>query len=123
MEHPQGVGIVGIVGTVGIVGIVGITFFHPEPRPTTPSVLVDISCYAYLKEHKLKYQHSASLLSKIRFLCLFFKWYYNFFVNRSESLKKKSYKLSLSKVLIYSIAFFDQTFTSKLFFPSPWLLC
>ena len=42
LEHPQGVGIVGIVGTVGIVGIVGIEFCHPEPRPTTPSVLVDI---------------------------------------------------------------------------------
>ena len=42
LEHPQGVGIVGIVGTVGIVGIVGIEFCRPEPRPTTPSVLVDI---------------------------------------------------------------------------------
>ena len=54
LEHPQGVGIVGIVGTVGIVGIVGIKFYHPEPRPTTPSVLVDISCYSYLKEQKIK---------------------------------------------------------------------
>ena len=45
LEHPQGVGIVGIVGTVGIVGMVGmvgIEFWRPEPRPTTPSVLVDI---------------------------------------------------------------------------------
>ena len=69
LEHSQGVG---IVGTVGIVGIVGIEFCHPEPQPTTPSVLVGISCYSYLKEHKLKYQHSASLLFKIRFLCLWF---------------------------------------------------
>ena len=43
---------VGIVGTVGIVGIDGIEFSHPEPRPTTPSVLVDISFYSYLKEYK-----------------------------------------------------------------------
>ena len=42
LEHPQGVGRVGIVGTVGIVGIVGIEFCRPEPRPTTPSVLVDM---------------------------------------------------------------------------------
>ena len=49
LEHPQGVGIIGIVGTVGIVGIVGIKFYRPEPRPTTPSLLVDISCYSYLK--------------------------------------------------------------------------
>ena len=49
LEHPQGVGIVGIVGTVGIVGI---EFCHPEPRPTIPSVLVDISSYSYLKEQK-----------------------------------------------------------------------
>ena len=55
LEHPQGVGIVGIVGTVGIVGIVGIEFYRPEPRPTTPSVLVDISSYSYLKEQKLRY--------------------------------------------------------------------
>ena len=55
LEHPQGVGIVRIVGTVGIVGIVGIEFFRPEPRPTTPSVLVDISSYSYLKEQKLRY--------------------------------------------------------------------
>ena len=54
LEHPQGVGIVGIVGTVGIVGIVGIEFYHPEHRPTTPSVLVDISCYSYPKEQKNK---------------------------------------------------------------------
>ena len=25
------------------------TFYHPEPQPTTPIVLVDISSYAYLK--------------------------------------------------------------------------
>ena len=42
LEHPQGVGIVGIVGTVGIVRIVGIEFYRPQPRPITPSVLVDI---------------------------------------------------------------------------------
>ena len=45
LEHPKGVGIVGIVGTVGIVGIVWIVwieFCRPEPRLTTPSVLVDI---------------------------------------------------------------------------------
>ena len=42
LEHPQRVGIVGIVGTVGIGGIVGIKFCHPKPRPTTPSILVDI---------------------------------------------------------------------------------
>ena len=47
LEHPQGVG---IVGTVGIVGIVGIEFCQPEPRPTTPSILVDILCYSYLKD-------------------------------------------------------------------------
>ena len=52
LEHPQGVG---IVGTVGIVGIVGIEFCRPEPRPTTPSVWVDISSYSYLKEQKLSY--------------------------------------------------------------------
>ena len=45
LEHPQG---------VGIVGIVGIEFCHPEPRPTPLSVLVDISCYSYLKEQKIK---------------------------------------------------------------------
>ena len=59
LEHPQGVGIVGMVGTVGTVGtvgIVGIEFCHPEPRPTTPSVLVDISSYSYLKEQKLSYK-------------------------------------------------------------------
>ena len=39
LEHPQGVGIVGIVGTAGIVWI---KFCRPEPRPTTPSVLVVI---------------------------------------------------------------------------------
>ena len=55
LEHPQGVGIVGIVGTVGIVGIVGIKFCRPKPQPTTPSILVDISSYAYLKEQKLSY--------------------------------------------------------------------
>ena len=55
LEHPQGVGIVGIVGTVGIVVIVGIEFCRPEPRPTTPSDLVDISSYSYLKEQKLWY--------------------------------------------------------------------
>ena len=55
LEHPQGVGIVKIVGTVGIVGIVGIEFYPPEPRPTTPSVLVDISTYSYLKEQRLGY--------------------------------------------------------------------
>ena len=55
LEHPQGVGIVGIVGTVGVVGIVGIEFYSPEPRPTTPSVLVDISSYSYLKEKKLSH--------------------------------------------------------------------
>ena len=55
LEHPQGVGIVGIVGTVGMVGIVGIEFCRPEPRPTTPSVLVDISSYSYLKEEKKRY--------------------------------------------------------------------
>ena len=55
LEHPQGVGIVGIVGTVGIVGIVGIEFFCPEPRPTTSSVLVDISSFSYLKEQKFSY--------------------------------------------------------------------
>ena len=52
LEHPQGVGIVGIVGTVGTVGIVGIEFYRPEPRPTTPSVLVDMWSYSYLKEQK-----------------------------------------------------------------------
>ena len=60
LEHPQGVGMVGIVGTVGIVGrvgIVGIEFCHPEPRPTTSSVLVDISCYSYLKEPNKKSIH------------------------------------------------------------------
>ena len=55
LEHPQGVVIVGIVGTVGTVGIVGIEFCRPEPRPTTPSVLVDISSYAYLIEQKIRY--------------------------------------------------------------------
>ena len=55
LEHPQGLGIVGIVGTVGIVGIVGIEFCRPEPRPTAPSVLVDISCYSYLKEQRFRY--------------------------------------------------------------------
>ena len=61
MEHSQGVGTVGTVGTVGIVGIfgivgiVGIEFYHPEPRPTTPSVLVYTSSYSYLKEQKLSY--------------------------------------------------------------------
>ena len=50
LEHPQGVGIVGIVGTVGIVGIVGIEFCHPKPRPTSPSVLVDISSYPKLDQ-------------------------------------------------------------------------
>ena len=55
LEHPQGVGIVGIVGTVGTIGIVGIEFCRPEPRPTTPNVLVDISSYSYLKEQKLRY--------------------------------------------------------------------
>ena len=55
LEHPQGVGIVGMVGTVGTVGIVGIEFCCPEPRPTTPSVLVDISSYSYLKEQTLRY--------------------------------------------------------------------
>ena len=54
LEHPQGVGIVGIVGTVGIVGIVGIEFYRPEPRPSTPSVLVDTWRYSYLKEEKNK---------------------------------------------------------------------
>ena len=39
LEPPQGVG---IFGTVEIVGIVGIEFSRPEPRPTTPSVLVDM---------------------------------------------------------------------------------
>ena len=52
LEHPQGVGIVGIVGTVGIVGI---EFCPPEPRPTTPSVLVALSSYSYLKEQKLSF--------------------------------------------------------------------
>ena len=47
LEHPQGVGIVGIVGTVGIVGI---EFCHPDPRPTNPSVFVDIWSYSCLKE-------------------------------------------------------------------------
>ena len=53
-KHPQGVGIVGIVGTVGTVGIVGIEFCRPKPRPSTPSVLVDISSYSYLKEQKFR---------------------------------------------------------------------
>ena len=55
LEHPQGVGIVGIVGTVGTVGISGIEFCCPEPQPTTPSILVDISSYSYLKEQTLRY--------------------------------------------------------------------
>ena len=62
LEHPQGVGIVGIVGTVGIVGIVGIEFYHPERRPTTPSVLVDIPCYSYLKEQKKVYTFSFPII-------------------------------------------------------------
>ena len=52
IEHPQGVG---IVGTVWIAGIVGIEFCRPEPRQTTPCVLVDISSYSYLKEQKINY--------------------------------------------------------------------
>ena len=52
LEHPQRVGIVGIVGTVGVVGI---EFFSPEPRSTTPGVLVDISSYSYIKEQISRY--------------------------------------------------------------------
>ena len=58
LEHPQGAGKVGIVGTVGIigkVGRVGIEYCRPEPRPTTPSVLVDIWSYSYLKVQKVRY--------------------------------------------------------------------
>ena len=54
LEHPKGVGIVGIVGIVGTVGMVGIEFYHPEPRPTSPSVLVDISSYSYPKRKEIK---------------------------------------------------------------------
>ena len=57
----------------------------PEPRPTTPSVLVDISCYSYLKEQNLKYTHSGSISFKITFLWLFCNWYHNSFVNNPES--------------------------------------
>ena len=42
LEHPQGVGIVRIVGTIGIVEIVGIEFCRTKPRPTTPSILVEV---------------------------------------------------------------------------------
>ena len=70
LENPLGVGIVGIVGTVGLVGMVGIEFCRPEPRPTTPSIWVNISSYSYLKEHKLSYTYSASQSIMIELLCL-----------------------------------------------------
>ena len=82
LEYPQGVGI------VGTVGIVGIEFYRLEPRPTTHSVLVDISCYSYLKEQKFKYTDSASLSFKIKFLCLLCNWYNNYFVINPESFKQ-----------------------------------